>query len=141
MLMSVGKLSSISEMLTISDAASLPPGERQRKEFSSFVVSVQFEGTVKVMPWTSQTAFCPPAIAAACAAVGTAFSAVMPPSEVVSAPGAEVFLNRFERLHRDKEKQTNSTSVTCFIWTTSSLNLVKSWCFYSKPMLRVKFIT
>ena len=61
MLTSVGKLSSIGEMLTIKFAASPPPGERQSSDFDSLLDSFQFGGTVQDIPWFSQLAVAPPA--------------------------------------------------------------------------------
>src|SRR4026207_2056393 len=114
--MSVGKSSAMLDTLTISEAASKPPGERQRNEFNSFDSSFHVGGTVQVIPCTSQTAVVPPARAAVCAAVGSAFSAVISlPPELEPVPVSDDFLNRFVRLHSDNEKQINNTSGTYFM--------------------------
>src|SRR5882724_2739660 len=50
MLSLVGKLASIAEMLTISEAALPPPGERHINSFDSFVVCVHLGGTATTFP-------------------------------------------------------------------------------------------
>src|SRR6185295_8737808 len=88
MLISVGKLSSIGEMLTIKLAASKPPGDRQRSCFDSLVVSVHLGGTFHDIPCASHFAVPPPASAAVWAAVGVAFSASPSSPELVAVlPG------------------------------------------------------
>src|SRR5580765_3941216 len=76
MLDSVGKLSSMGEMLTIKLAASAPPGERQTSSFDSLLCSFQDGGTVQDIPCWSHLTVCPPASACNWAAVGVACSAL-----------------------------------------------------------------
>src|SRR5688572_26609103 len=117
MLMSVGKSSSIGEMLTINDAASDPPGERHVKLFASFVVSVQLGGTVHDMSCRSHFTSLPPAIAAVCASVGCAGSgfAALSLTEGADLVSELLFLNLSERLQSDKANPITNTSAMCFI--------------------------
>src|SRR5882724_6974046 len=122
MLSLVGKLASIAEMLTISEAALPPPGERHINSFDSFVVCVHLGGTVHDIPCGSHFISCPPESAAVCAAVGSARSGAVPPlsAEPVPEPGAFEFpdFSLLERLHRDNAKPRTSTSGMCFIVDT-----------------------
>src|ERR687889_1652111 len=74
MLVSAGKSALIGEILTINDAASDDPGERQKNERLSTDCLVHFCGTVQEISCCSQEAVCPPETAAACAAVGAGTS-------------------------------------------------------------------
>src|SRR5262245_51831736 len=117
MLISVGKLSSIGEILTISDAAPAP-GDRHVNVFDSLVVSVQPDGTVHDIPCRSHFASAPPASAAVCAAVATPRSAFASLSltEVEEFEDPELlFLNLSERLHRERARPINNTSAICFM--------------------------
>src|SRR5262245_15474125 len=121
MLDSAGKSSSIGEMLTMSEAASPPPGERIMNIFDSFVSSVQFVGIVHDIPCFSHFTSLPPAIAAACSAVALPGSAVLlePPPEL-DEPEFEFPLCSFsERLQRERAKAISTTSRMFFMAETS----------------------
>src|SRR6476660_4048662 len=121
MLTSVGKLSSIGEILTIKFAASKPPVDLHENSFDSFVVSVHFGGTVKLIPCWAHLISCPPDKAACCDAVAAPCSAVVPPMlepEFESDVEPEVedpCFNLFERLQSDKEKPRTRITGRYFI--------------------------
>src|SRR6185295_8721656 len=105
MLESTGKLSSIGEMLTMSEAAIPPPGERITNIFDSFVSSVQFVGMVHDIPCLSHFTSCPPASAAVCSAVALPGSTdlLLPP--VAVGPEFELpDLNLSERLQSERPR-------------------------------------
>src|ERR1044071_6781870 len=104
MLMSVGKLASIGEMLTIRFAASDPPGERHMNCFDSFVVSFHFGGTDQDIPCWSHFAVDPPDNASVCAEVGFGRSTSPPLEEPeVELPGPPEFedFNLFVKLQSE----------------------------------------
>jgi hypothetical protein len=106
------------EILTISEAASPPPGERQVNDFDSFSCSVQPAGTVHDIPCRSHLIDCPPASAAICSAVARPGSA--DPLELLELDpdGPELefaFLNRSERLQSERAKPISKSATICFI--------------------------
>jgi len=125
MLISVGKLSSIGEILTIRFAASPPPGERQSSDFDSLLDSFQFGGTVQDIPWFSQAAVAPPAKACVCAAVGVAFSASPPVSEDEVPEPADLspVLSLSPRLQSDRTRPRKRSTGICFMDHTHTKGL------------------
>src|SRR6266849_5873819 len=118
MLESVGKLSSIGEMLTIKCAASSPPGELQTSSWNSLLSCFQFGGAVQDIPCRSHLTCCPPANACVCASVGFAFSASLELDEDFSEPEPPEFFAVFNfvpRLHNDKAKPSTRIVGICFI--------------------------
>src|SRR6185503_7076482 len=116
MLTSVGKLSSIGEMLTFSVAAS-EPGECHRNDFDSFSNSVHFGGTVNDMPCRSHFTSWPPASAAVCAAVGCPRSADRE-LELLEPDELELELlpwSLSERLQRERAKPSSNRTRICFM--------------------------
>src|SRR6266404_6058611 len=112
MLASVGKLSSMVEMFTSSEAASEPPGERHTSVFDSSLDRVHFGGTVHVIPCWSHFISEPPDSAARWASVGSARSATTPPlSGVFEFP----FFSLLERLQRDTAKASTNRRGMCFM--------------------------
>src|SRR5215470_2708293 len=106
-------------MLTISEAASAPPGDRRINDFDSFSCSVQPAGTVQDIPCRSHFICCPPASAAICSAVARPGSAD-PPEELLEPDpdGPEFVLplcNLCERLHNERAKPISTTATICFI--------------------------
>src|SRR5690349_6302481 len=105
-------------MLTISEAASAPPGERQTNDFDSFVCSVHFGGTVHDMPWRSHFICCPPARAAVSSAVGWPCSALFVPAdlELDDEPEDEcAFFSRSDKLQRESANPMSRTSRMFFM--------------------------
>src|SRR6185369_897572 len=105
-------------MLTMSDAASPPPGERQLNDFDSFSCSVQPAGTVHDIPCRSHFIDWPPASAAICSAVALPGSADPPELLELDPDGPELefpFLNLSERLHNDRAKPISNRATICFI--------------------------
>src|SRR5882724_3637397 len=143
MLMSVGKLSSIGEMLTIKLAASDPPGELQTSSFDSLVTCFHCGGTVHDIPCWSHLTVWPPANACVCAAVGVACSASPPLSLERDAdwPGPpELFelLSLFVKLQSDSANPSTSRTGICFIGPHSQDGTGRAVCFYSKTGCEVK---
>src|SRR5215217_8094236 len=128
MLASVGKLSSIGEILTISVAASELPGERQTNDFDSFVSSVHFGGTVHDRPCRSHLICCPPASAAVCSVVAWACSADLAVAPPVPDELEASFLTFPERLQRERVKPSSSRTRRFFMFVVlpDLVNPVKS---------------
>src|SRR5688572_30134128 len=114
MLMSTGKVSSIGEIFTFSDAVSV---ERHEKIFDSFVSSVQPAGSVNDIPCLSHFASLPPASAAIWTGVATPRSglASLSLTEVEGVELELLFLNLSERLQRERARPMNKTNAICFM--------------------------
>src|SRR6185369_7703052 len=122
MLASVGKLSSMGEILTINEASL--PGELHRSSLDSLLTSFQLAGTLKDIPCRSHFASCPPSRVANCAGLATPCSAGAPlspevedelePDPVVDFP----CLNFSERLHSERANKKTSPSERYFIIAT-----------------------
>src|SRR5882672_4726804 len=128
MLMSVGKLSSIGEMLTIKLAASDPPGEFQRSSFDSLVTSFHCGGTVHDIPCWSHLTVWPPASACIWAAVGVACSASPPLSLELVADLPDLFelfelLSLFVKLQSESANPRTIRTGICFIGHTHKKGL------------------
>src|SRR4030095_492815 len=121
MLMSVGKLASIGEMLTIKLAASDPPGECQTSSFDSLVNWFHCGGTVQDIPCWSHVTFWPPANAWVWAAVGVAGSALMSLVVDVELAGALEFVDLVSLLVRLQSERASPSKIKtgiCFIGAT-----------------------
>src|SRR5882724_7675805 len=142
MLMSVGKLSSIGEMLTIKLAASDPPGELQTSSFDSLVTCFHCGGTVHDIPCWSHLTVWPPASACIWTAVGVACSASPPLSLEPDAdlPGLfELFelLSLFVKLQSESANPRTIRTVICFIGAHSQERIKRAVRFYSKTGCQV----
>src|SRR6266480_6423131 len=138
--MSVGKSSAIVEMLTIRFAASEPPGERARKVSRSSVTFVHFGGMVHDSPCWSHLMVCPPASAAVWAAVGTAFSAVIPPFEAdVPVPVGPLAFFDFVRLHSERARPSNRSVEISFICRLAT-GAERAECFYARTRPNVNVL-
>src|SRR6185503_18123061 len=131
MLTSVGKLSSIGEMLTIKLAASNPPVDRHANCFDSLVVSDHFAGTVKEIPCWSHLICCPPARAANCAGLASPCSAVAPPvlsldDDEELVPDELFDLSLLVKLHNDKVKPKTKMTGRYFISADSKMRFVRT---------------
>src|SRR6185436_14994098 len=141
MLISVGKLSSIGEMLTIKFAASDPPGECQTSCFDSLLTSFHCGGTVHDIPCWSQVTFWPPASAWVWAAVGVACSACMSLEDDVDLPGVLEFvelLNLLVKLQSERANASKRKTGICFMMATLTIRAGKAVRFYSKTGCQVK---
>src|SRR6267143_2298575 len=137
MLESVGKLSSIGEMLTIKCAASSPPGELQTSCWNSLLSSFHFGGTVHDIPCRLHFASWPPANACVCASVGFAFSALpLELDEDFSEPEPPEFLNFVPRLHNDNAKPSTRMVGICFMGHThkKKTGIAVSFLLQNRPL-------
>src|ERR1700730_12422618 len=142
MLASVGKLASIGEMLTMSDAASQEPGERQTNIFDSLVVWVHLAGAVHDIPCWSHFIVWPPAKACVWAAVGVACSTLpsASPEVDVDLPGPPelvAVLSLLLRLQNERANLRTRRTGICFMGHTHKEGAERAVRFYSKTGFQV----